>query len=160
MGKFITTLLAVALSSTLLWATKPIKKEELQKILSVKNDTTYVVNFWATWCAPCIKELPHFVKLQDEYKDRAVKVILVSLDFESQLQKRVIPFLKQRNIELSTFLLAENNPNSFIDSVDPSWSGAIPATVIFNKNKRMFYEQDFSYAELEDALKPFLSTHN
>lgn len=160
MGKFITTLLAVALSSTLLWATKPIKKEELQKILSVKNDTTYVVNFWATWCAPCIKELPHFVKLQDEYKDRAVKVILVSLDFESQLQKRVIPFLKQRNIELSTFLLAENNPNSFIDSVDPSWSGAIPATVIVNKNKRMFYEQDFSYAELEDALKPFLSTHN
>lgn len=160
MGKFITTLLAVALSSTLLWAIKPIKKEELQKILSVKNDTTYVVNFWATWCAPCIKELPHFVKLQDEYKDRAVKVILVSLDFESQLQKRVIPFLKQRNIKLSTFLLAENNPNSFIDSVDPSWSGAIPATVIVNKNKRMFYEQDFSYAELEDDLKPFLSTHN
>lgn len=125
---------------------------ELQNILNKKNDTVYVVNFWATWCKPCVKELPYFEKLNKEYSEK-VKVLLVSLDFEEQLKTRLIPFLNQRNIESEVILLNESNPNDYIDKVSTEWSGAIPATIIFNKNGSDFYEQSFEYDELVSAVE-------
>jgi thiol-disulfide isomerase/thioredoxin len=124
----------------------------LQNILNKKNDTVYVVNFWATWCKPCVKELPYFEKLNKEYSEK-VKVLLVSLDFEDQLETRLIPFLNQRNIESEVILLNESNPNDYIDKVSTEWSGAIPATIIFNKNGSDFYEQSFEYEELVSAVE-------
>ena len=72
---------------------------QLEPLLNQKNDTTYVVNYWATWCAPCVKEIPYFEKLNEEYKSSKVKVILVNLDFPNQYESRLIPFVKERNIK-------------------------------------------------------------
>ena len=70
--------------------------EELEHIFHFQNDTTYVINFWATWCGPCVKEMPYIDSLNDHYKGQKVKVILVSLDFKKQIESRLIPYLNKK----------------------------------------------------------------
>jgi len=113
------------------------------------TDTTYVINFWATWCKPCVAELPSFDSLA---KINKVKVLLVSLDFKEDLEKKVNPFLKSHNIKMECVLLDEINGNDFIDKIDKSWTGAIPATLIKNKDHRVFIEKKMHLAELQKHL--------
>ncbi len=130
--------------------------EELSLWLNKNNDTTYVVNFWATWCKPCIKELPAFEKLNSDYAPQKVKVLLVSLDFPDKLEGQVIPFIEKQNIKSDVVLLDDADANSWIPKVSPEWSGAIPATLIYKKGDRKFYERTFTFAELETELKTIL----
>ena len=64
----------------------------LDPLLHKDNDTTYVVNFWATWCKPCVAELPYFEQLTETYKGQKVKVLLVSLDFSKQIESKLLTF--------------------------------------------------------------------
>ena len=130
--------------------------KELKPLLEQKEDKVYVVNFWATWCAPCVKELPAFEKLKSVYAAKGVEVLLVSLDFQKQIYKRVIPFIAKKNLQSKVVLLDNGKDDSWFKSIDSSWSGAIPATLIYNKNKRNFYEQSFDFASLEAELQIFL----
>jgi len=135
-----------------------IKFPELQKRLARPTDTTYVVNFWATWCAPCVKELPNFEQLRAANADKKVKVLLVSLDYASQLDKKVKLFVQQRGLKSEVVLLNEPDPNEWIDKVDAKWSGALPFTLIFNNKtkQRVTFEQELSQTELTTALKKIL----
>lgn len=127
----------------------------LQKFLSTTDDKTYVVNFWATWCAPCIKELPYFEKLHKNYSED-VEVILVSLDFPSKYETKLKPYIINKDLKSKVVALNDVDSNTWIPKVDESWTGAIPATIIYNKNKRQFYEKSFNYDELETEVKQFL----
>jgi thiol-disulfide isomerase/thioredoxin len=129
---------------------------ELQPLLSKKNDTTYIVNFWATWCKPCIKEMPYFEQINSKYAKEKVKVVFVSLDFPDKLDSQVIPFLEKNNIQSQVVLLDDADANSWIPKVSSQWSGAIPATIIYNTANRKFYERSFTYEELENELKTLL----
>jgi thiol-disulfide isomerase/thioredoxin len=131
--------------------------EQLAPRLEPKDNTTWVVNFWATWCAPCVKEMPYFEEIGKKYADKDVKVLLVSLDMDTQLNSRVIPFIEQHNIKSEVILLNDTRANRWIPKVDESWTGAIPATLIFNQTHRSFYEKPFEYDELEAAVKEALS---
>ena len=129
----------------------------LEPLFQQKNDTTYVINFWATWCKPCVEELPYFEDLHAKYKDQKVRVILVSLDFPRQIESKVVPFVARHQLQSDVVVLAETNSANYIDKIDPSWSGAIPITVIYNAKDRQFIGQAFDdYEELEETLKGFL----
>lgn len=128
----------------------------LEYFLSQKNDTTYVVNFWATWCKPCVEELPNFEKLNAEYKGKNVKVILVSMDMSKQVETSLLPFIKRKNLQSKVIFLNDPDANAWIEKVDKSWSGAIPATVIYNKNQRKFYEQSFTFEALEKEVQSII----
>lgn len=130
---------------------------QLKPYLERKDDKTYVVNFWATWCAPCVKELPYFEKINKAYANQNVEVLLVSLDFPKQVDKKLIPFIKKRNLQSEVVLLDDTNENVWIPAINENWSGALPATLIYNKNNRKFYEQSFTYEALENELKTFLN---
>lgn len=130
---------------------------ELEPLLHLKNDTTYVVNFWATWCKPCVKELPAFEKLNEKYTNQKVKVVLVSLDFVKNYDSRLLPFIEENKILSEVVLLNDPKSNVWIDKVSPLWSGAIPATLIYKGSMRRFYEQSFSYKMLENEVKRFVS---
>lgn len=116
------------------------------------NDTTYVINFWATWCIPCVKELPYFEELNKKYLNKKVKVVLVSLDFTL---KQVEAYATKKSLQSKIVLLSDSKTNSWINKVDPTWSGAIPITLFIKGKKRMFYEKDYhNLKEIEtDLLK-------
>jgi len=128
--------------------------EEFEKYLNIEDDNIHVVNFWATWCAPCVKELPHFEAVNQEYKDQNVKVLLVSLDFNL---KKLNSFLEKNELNSEKVLLDDPDQNAWIPKVSDQWSGAIPATVIYKKGKRKFYEQSFTKAALESEIRKFIN---
>lgn len=131
--------------------------DQLETVLSSNSDKTLVVNFWATWCKPCIKELPYFEEVQSTYQED-VKVILVSLDFPNKLESQLIPFVSKKNLQSQVVLLNDPYENEWIPKVDSTWSGAIPATLIIDKGKRKFYERSFTKEELEIEILKFIKT--
>ena len=133
-----------------------VQFDELEPYLEKQNDTTYVVNFWATWCPPCVKELPAFEKAVIEYGDKPVQVILVSLDMKDKIEDKVIPFIDENQLRSQLFLLDDPYSAEWIPKVDPHWDGAIPVTLIYNKDKRMFFNQTFEYDELSETINSFL----
>lgn len=128
----------------------------LKPLLERKDGKTYVINFWATWCAPCVKELPAFEKLQAAYKSKNVEVILVSLDFPTQVESHLIPFIEKKKLQSKVVLLDDPDQNTWIPKINNNWSGAIPATLIYNEKERSFYEQSFHYEQLEKEVIKFL----
>ena len=127
------------------------KYENLEKAVLNDKNTIYVVNFWATWCAPCVKELPHFEKLNSENKN--IKVVLVSLDFKNQFESKLLPFLKKKSINSEVVLLTDKDYNTWLSMVDKDWSGSIPATLIIKNGKKVFIEKIFSsYQELNEYV--------
>ena len=128
----------------------------LEPLINKKDNKTYVINFWATWCKPCVKELPAFEAINEKYDDKGVEVVLVSLDFSDKLGSQVVPFVEKHGLKSDIVLLDDVDSNTWIPKVDESWSGAIPATLIYNNKKRKFYEGSFTYEELETELNTFL----
>lgn len=131
------------------------KFDTFEKAIIKEDDTIYVINFWATWCAPCIKELPYFEKLHTD--NPKVKVILVSLDSRKDLEKKLIPFVDRKKITAQVVLLSDKDYNAWLDKIDASWSGAIPATLMLNGKRKLFAEREFeSFTELNDYVNAFI----
>lgn len=134
---------------------KLLTLNEMDERFANGKDTTYVVNFWATWCVPCVAELPNFEKLRLANLNKPVKILLVSLDFKSKLQTTVIPFVQKNQINAEVFLLNAQDRQTDIQRIDKKWSGAIPATWFVNKKMRRFYEKEFTETELKNTLLNF-----
>lgn len=128
-----------------------------ERILQSSKATTLVIKFWATWCKPCVEELPMFEQLNERYGNKNVKVLLVSLDFKSQLQKRFLPFLETTRLKSEVVLFADQDANTWIPRINEEWDGAIPATYIIRDGKREFHSGRFKdFNELEAFMTPFL----
>jgi thiol-disulfide isomerase/thioredoxin len=134
-----------------------MKFDDIKAQYDEKDDTLYVVNFWATWCKPCIEELPFFENCNQKYKENKVKIILVNLDFNSKFDLLVIPFIQKRKMESKVIHLTDTDSNTWINKVDSAWSGAIPATVLIkNGNKAFFKEGTVTQTELEEIINNHL----
>lgn len=129
----------------------------VEPLLNIKSDTTYIINFWATWCAPCVNELPYFERIAEKYSRKKVRVILINLDFPNHYESRLMPFIDEHKIASEIIMLDDPDANSWINRVDTSWSGSIPATLICNKTKREFFEKEFKYNELDSIVKQYLN---
>jgi thiol-disulfide isomerase/thioredoxin len=129
---------------------------DLKKRVETSSDTIFVVNFWATWCLPCVKEIPEFNKIPKTYGGKPVKVIMANLDFPNQKESRVIPFLQNTPITHEVIMTITPRGGEWIDSMDKSWSGAIPATIILHKGQRFFHEGETTYEELEEWIDRLL----
>lgn len=128
--------------------------ETLEDAYFNKEDgSIYVINFWATWCKPCVKELPAFEKLNENYKEQGIKVVLVSLDFPEKIKTGVVPFIEKHQLLSEVVLLDDPDANTWIPKVSEAWSGAIPATLIIKEGKKVFFEKSFTYEELETEIK-------
>ncbi|MFW5663648.1 MAG: TlpA disulfide reductase family protein [bacterium] len=130
--------------------------DEFSHWLERESDSIYIVNFWATWCAPCVKEIPDFEKLYAKYKTNKVKLLFVSLDFPNQLESRVIPFIDRMDMQAQVVMLDDTRANRWIPLVDEDWTGAIPATLIYNRDFREFYAREITFNELEEIIVPLL----
>jgi thiol-disulfide isomerase/thioredoxin len=133
-----------------------VKFDKLQQLRNSDSDTLYVVNFWATWCGPCIKEMPYFEAVNKQYQNQPVRVILVSMDAKKDLEK-VKTFTQRRNIASDVWLLDETDANTWIDKLESKWSGAIPATILFNNKREQYYfvEKELKQDELQNLVLKF-----
>lgn len=153
MLKGMLVLMLTAALATLSPKVKPVNLEQLQHdTQSKKNDTLYVLNFWATWCKPCVNELPFFENANSKFAGKKMKMILVSVNSSSDQQK-VESFINEKAFKADVWMLS-GNPNVWIDAIDPSWSGAIPATVMYrNGEKVLFHEGEYTQNELDSIIK-------
>jgi thiol-disulfide isomerase/thioredoxin len=132
--------------------------EELKKLFEQENDSTYVINFWATWCKPCVKELPYLEKLNEELKDKKVRVILVSLDFDTDVETKLKSFVEERQLQSEVIAFINGNYNSWIGEIEDAWDGAIPATIIYNAKERKFISGELdSYEELNATVNKMIA---
>jgi len=117
-----------------------------------------IVNFWATFCKPCIAELPHFHEMANKYKEQGVKLVMVSLDLKEAYPTKVSSFAKKLKLTSPVVFLGESNADVFCPAVDSSWSGAIPASIFINPatGYRKFYEEELSKTKLEAEIKAML----
>lgn len=132
---------------------KIVKLPELQELISSKGDKIKVINFWATWCAPCVKEMPLFEKLGLERQDVQVTLVSMDLDLDPDPAK-VYKFVTRKKLQSQVVILDEKNPNSYIELIDKSWSGALPATIVVNSRtgQRKFVEKELHEGDLEKLI--------
>lgn len=134
---------------------KTVDFNELQKILQTNDDILYVVNFWATWCKPCIEEIPGFMEVNSMYKDNPnFKMILVSMDHPKSINSRVKKFIQKNNMDVDVYVLDEKSPfTEWMLKIDEAWMGAIPATVLYKNGKKLFFKQfQITQYELDDLI--------
>ena len=130
-----------------------IKLPELQKLIH-QTGPVKVINFWATWCAPCVKEMPLFEKLNHD--DKSIKVILVSMDYDLDPDPaKVKRFIERKKILAEVVILAEENPNDWIEKIDKNWTGALPSTLVINPNsgKIKFIQGELKEGDLEKVIQ-------
>lgn len=131
-----------------------ISLQQLQKITQ-GDAPLYIINFWATWCRPCVEEIPYFEKINEQYKDKGVETILVSLDFKEDLKEKVQPFVNKNQLKSKIYLLDVEKQKGWIDEINPNWSGAIPATLFLSKKNTVFKEGELSLEELEEQVEQY-----
>lgn len=137
---------------------KVVKLDEFTEYIAAPSKKVKVINFWATWCAPCVKELPLFEKLGQERADD-VEVTLVSMDMDlNPNPDRVYKFVERKGLQSQVLILDERNPTEWINKIDEQWSGALPATIVLNPTtgQRIFVEKELHDGELEELIKKIL----
>ncbi|AWO00448.1 redoxin [Chitinophaga alhagiae] len=134
-----------------------IGADELKNVLH-HPDSALVINLWATWCAPCIKELPWFEQLAQQMKNKPVKFIFLSLDMEDAYPQQINRFITQNKIRSTVLWLDEPNANKYASLVDPRWQGSIPATIFLSKKKnyRRFVAGEITQEELRKQVSMML----
>jgi thiol-disulfide isomerase/thioredoxin len=133
---------------------------EVEVLLNEPGDSLTILNFWATWCKPCVAELPVFEKIRKEHRKLPVRFFYISLDFKEEKSRRLDPFIRKKIPDAAVWLLDETDYNQWIGKIDAAWSGAIPATLLFQNStkKRIFAESELSEEKLRSHIQKFLPT--
>ncbi len=135
---------------------KKINYQELENRIRGQKDTIFIINFWATWCKPCVEEMPLIDNISSTYQGKPVKVLLVSLDFPDQIEGRLKSFVQKKHIINEVLVLDESNPNSWISKVSDDWSGAIPSCWFLYQGREEFYEGQITPEIIDQRLNSLL----
>ena len=134
-----------------------VDSQQLLKIIRDSKSELTLLNFWATWCKPCLDEFPDIVTLSREYKSDDLSVIFVSADFENNLPA-VRQFINKQQLTYVTYYKSESD-NIFINALNPEWSGALPATFIYDATGRLldFWVGKRTLEELKKVVGKYLN---
>lgn len=148
------TIIFIAITFAVSAQPKVVKLAELEKLINTPSEKIQVINFWATWCGPCIKEMPLIEKLGQERSD--VRITLVSMDLElDENPDKVFRFVERKDIKSDVMILDAPDPNSWIDKIEKQWNGSLPATIVINTKtgKRAFVGKEVKEGELESLIE-------
>ena len=136
----------------------PIDSTGFRNILADASGGPVLVNFWATWCVPCVQDFPDLLRVRETYGPRGLKVVFVSIDRESDAGTTVSRFLNSRHVGFTTYIKKKGNDEGFINAVDTAWSGALPATLIYDQHgslKQLLVDRQ-SFESLSKIIQPLL----
>jgi thiol-disulfide isomerase/thioredoxin len=130
-----------------------INLSELNQIIKNRAGKILIINIWATWCNPCKDEFPDLIKLSDKYREK-IDLIGISIDFPDEIDSKVKPFLQKMQVNFINYVNSESDVEKFINNLNPEWSGAIPATFIYEPDGRQIADIEgiISFEEIEDLL--------
>lgn len=133
------------------WKTEEVTLESINEAgikELLKNNTKKVrlINVWATWCGPCVNELPEFVKINHMYKNRDFEFITISAD-KPDKKERALEILKKKYVSATNYIFDSDDTYKLIEAIDPKWQGALPYTLIIEPNGKVLYAK-------QDAIKP------
>lgn len=157
--KFLFTTFITACMLSAAQEIQSVKITELEQFIRDAK-TPLIINMWATWCKPCVEEIPYFIRETELHNTKqsadtgTIQLILVSLDFKDAFPDDITSFVKKRNIRAALFWLDETNADYFCPRIDPAWSGAIPATLFLNPRTgyRRFFERQLTEKELSESI--------
>lgn len=130
--------------------------KKLEPIFNKKNDTVYLLNFWATTCPPCVKEMPLFEQLALDFKKAKFEILLISTDRKKDKESRLLPFLQKHQLQIPTVWLTDPNATKWTEAVNPKWYGALPYTIIYKNEERKYFFGSFeNYAQLKSEIEHF-----
>ena len=159
MKKVITLLVLIVSVNTVF--SQHIKKVKIADVVKMMDTSSVpmVINFWATWCGPCVHEIPWFEKAVAELKDKKVQLILVSLDFRDAYPKELTAFVKKNAYTSKILWLDETDADLFCPLIDKNWNGNIPATIMINnkKNYHQFYGEQIQEPRLKLELQKLVN---
>jgi thiol-disulfide isomerase/thioredoxin len=139
---------------------KKVKITDLEKTIA-ESKTPLIVNFWASWCKPCLEEIPYFMEEVNLHKKDSLQFLLVSLDMADAYPLKIRKAIKERKITFTVQWLDETDADYFCPKIDPKWSGAIPATLFVNNKTgfHQFFEGQVSHDDLKKDITATLETH-
>jgi len=127
----------------------------LQNKINNRNGKILFINFWATWCVPCVEEFPDLVKIYNEYKDSDFEFLSVSVDLPSEIETKVKPFLKEQSAEFQVVVAEEKRSDKIINLINPEWNGAVPLTVIYDAegNRQEYIPETKEYESFRNSIE-------
>ncbi len=136
---------------------RKMKATELEAYIR-NSDHPLVMSFWATWCAPCVQEIPWLQQAVKKHADKKVEMVLVSLDLPKDYPATVTSFIKQKKLEATHIWLDETNADYFCPKIDSAWSGGIPATLFINNQTgyRKFFERQITDRQAEPEVRALM----
>ncbi|MFI5154844.1 MAG: TlpA disulfide reductase family protein [Chitinophagales bacterium] len=141
-------------------AAQEIKKINVKDLQAYIQESSHplIVNFWATYCVPCIEEIPYFQKAVVNYKDKGIELLLVSLDLPGYFPEKITAFAQDKHFTAPIVWLNETNADYFCPIVDKRWSGGIPSSLFINNKThfRKFFERQLTEQQLEETIQNML----
>lgn len=136
----------------------PVDEAQVRALVSESSGKVILLNVWATWCAPCIEEFPDLLKLRSAYVTSGLEVKFLSIDHPRKDIRAVQTFLRKMHVDFPTYIKTATNDESFINALHPDWSGAVPATFVYDRTGRLVQTRIDSqtYEELVALIKPLL----
>ena len=117
----------------------PLDQAGLKNLVKKRNGKILFLNIWATWCAPCVEEFPDLIKLARSYPGSQVEVVGISADYPDEVESKILPFIRKQNVPFRIYVAKFDHQEDFINNVDSSWSGALPASLVFDAQGKQRY---------------------
>ena len=136
---------------------KPVDEAGYAKLVAAAKGKVLLVNFWATYCVPCRKEMPQLVALETKLRPQGFQLVTISADEPEQV-KDATAFLDKAKVAAPVYLRKAKDDDKFVAAIDAKWSGALPASFLYDKagKKVQAFFGEVRMAELEAAVKKLL----
>lgn len=134
---------------------KSIDEPALDRLIGERVGKALLLNVWATWCVPCKEEFPDLVRLAEAYRDRNVEIVGLSVDYPDEVESRIKPFLQAQKVNFDVYVADFEDQDQAINKLNPDWSGALPATFVFdtNGNQKVFLQGKQTYQEFQKRIE-------